>query len=68
MSEPKAQAKKTVEVVAGVHHWTVADDRLDGLRSDAYAVVDADGTVTLIDPLPIDEKALRKLGDRKSVV
>ncbi|MBN8472902.1 MBL fold metallo-hydrolase [Corallococcus exiguus] len=68
MSEPKAQAKKTVEIVPGVHHWTVSDDRLGGIRSDAYAVVDDDGTVTLIDPLPIDEKLLRKLGDIDAIV
>ncbi|RKH56824.1 MBL fold metallo-hydrolase [Corallococcus llansteffanensis] len=68
MSEPKAQAKKTVEVVPGVHHWTVADDRMGGSRSDAYAVVDEDGTVTLIDPLPIDEKALLKLGNLEAIV
>ncbi|RYZ36173.1 MAG: MBL fold metallo-hydrolase [Myxococcaceae bacterium] len=68
MSEPKAQAKKTDEVVPGVHHWTVKDDRLGGIRSDAYAVVDEDGTVTLIDPLPIDEEALRRLGNLEAIV
>jgi hypothetical protein len=68
MSEPKAQAKKTTEIVPGVHHWTVEDDRIDGLRSDAYALVDVDGTVTLVDPLPIDEAVLRKLGKLDAIV
>ncbi|XXF78712.1 MBL fold metallo-hydrolase [Myxococcaceae bacterium GXIMD 01537] len=67
MSEPKAQAHKTTEVVPGVHRWHVHDDRI-GSGSDAYAVVDADGTVTLIDPLPIDESVLTKLGKVTAIV
>jgi hypothetical protein len=68
MSEPKAKARKTVEVVPGVHHWSVHDDRIGGASSDAYAVVDEDGAVTLIDPLPIDEQALRRLGNIAAIV
>ncbi|MBJ6763622.1 MBL fold metallo-hydrolase [Myxococcaceae bacterium JPH2] len=68
MSEPKAKARKTMEVVRGVHHWTLADERIGGMRSDAYAVVDEDGAVTLIDPLPIDEQSLRRLGSIVGIV
>lgn len=68
MSEPKGKARQVVEVVPGVHHWTLSDDRIGGTRSDAYAVVDEDGAVVLIDPLPVDEAALRKLGKVSAIV
>lgn len=68
MSEPRSKAKRLVEVVPGVHHWTLSDDRIGGGRSDAYAVVDADGAVVLIDPLPIDEAALSRLGKVSAIV
>ncbi|MFP2912956.1 MBL fold metallo-hydrolase [Pyxidicoccus sp. 3LFB2] len=68
MSEPKGKAKEVVEVVPGIHHWTLSDDRIGGSRSDAYAVVDEDGAVVLIDPLPIDEAALRALGNVVAII
>ncbi len=68
MSEPKERAHDTVQVIPGVHRWTVSDDRIGGARSDAYAVVAEDGAVTLLDPLPIDEKALRELGRVEAIV
>ncbi len=68
MSEPKERAHRTVQVVPGIHRWSVRDDRIGGVESDAYAVVAEDGAVTLIDPLPIDEKALRKLGRVEAIV
>jgi hypothetical protein len=67
MSEPKAKAKELEEVVPGVYNWHVEDERI-GTRSDAYAVVDRDGAVVLIDPLPIDEKLLRPLGTLTAIV
>jgi hypothetical protein len=67
MSEPKARAKELEEVVPGVYNWHVEDERV-GVRSDAYAVVDRDGAVVLIDPLPIDEKLLRPLGTLTAIV
>jgi hypothetical protein len=67
MSEPKATAKELEEVVPGVYNWHVEDERI-GTRSDAYAVVDRDGAVVLIDPLPIDEKLLRPLGTLTAIV
>ena len=68
MSEPKARAKNLKEVVPGVYNWHVRDDRIGGARSDAYAVVDLDGAVVLVDPLPIDEKLLRPLGTIAAIV
>jgi len=67
MSEPKAKARRTVEVVPGVHRWHIHDERIDS-GSDAHAVVDADGTVVLIDPLPIDEAQLQKLGTVAAII
>ena len=64
---PKAKAKELEEVVPGVYNWHVEDERI-GARSDAYAVVDRDGAVVLIDPLPIDEKLLRPLGTLTAIV
>jgi len=59
MSEPRTRAQRIQEVIPGVWRWCVRDDRIDA-ESDAYAVVDAGGA-TLIDPLPLAEKALRRL-------
>jgi hypothetical protein len=67
MSEPKAKASSLLEVVPGVYNWYVQDDRI-GARSDAYAVVDRDGAVVLIDPLPIDESLLQPLGTLTAIV
>ncbi len=60
MSEPTSKAKTVTQVVPGVWHWHLWDDRID-FESDAYAVAGAEGVV-LIDPLPLQEKALGKLG------
>src|SRR5512144_2680319 len=59
MSEPNAVAETVEEVVAGVWRWHVWDDRID-FESDAHAVSDEGGTV-LIDPLPLQENAPKKL-------
>ena len=59
MSEPKSVAETVEEVVPGVWRWHVWDDRID-FESDAHAVSDEGGTV-LIDPLPLQENALKKL-------
>lgn len=67
MSEPSSHARKIIRVVPTVHRWRVRDSRLGGGESDAYAVV-ADGWVTLIDPLPVKEAELRRLGKIKGIV
>ena len=59
MSEPRTRAQRIQEVIPGVWRWFVLDDRINA-QSDAHAVVEAGGTI-LIDPLPLAEKALRRL-------
>jgi len=67
MTEPNAQARKIVRVVPTVHRWRVHDDRIGGEESDAYAVVRS-GRVTLIDPLPVRESELQRLGQIEAIV
>jgi glyoxylase-like metal-dependent hydrolase (beta-lactamase superfamily II) len=65
MSEPKAIAHKAEEIVPGVWRWAVHDDRID-FESDAHAVVES-GRVVLIDPLPLEDSALRRLGTVEAI-
>ena len=67
MSEPTGHARKIIRVVPTVHRWRVHDDRIGGASSDAYAVVN-EGRVTLIDPLPVDENEIRRLGRVTSIL
>jgi glyoxylase-like metal-dependent hydrolase (beta-lactamase superfamily II) len=61
MTEPRAVAAVVEEVVSGVWHWRIADERIGGGTSAAHAVEGAGGVV-LIDPLPLAEEALERLG------
>jgi glyoxylase-like metal-dependent hydrolase (beta-lactamase superfamily II) len=65
MSEPKTIAQNAEEIVSGVWRWTVHDDRID-FESDAHAVVEG-GRVVLIDPLPLEEAALKRLGTVEAI-
>ena len=65
MSEPKTMAKNAEEVVPGVWRWFVLDDRIDS-ESDAHAVVE-NGRVVLIDPLPLEDTALKRLGSIEAI-
>ncbi len=65
MSEPKVQARTVRTVVPGVFHWTLIDNRIK-FRSDAYAVM-FDGRAVLIDPLPLADRALARLGDVEAI-
>jgi metallo-beta-lactamase superfamily protein len=60
MGEPTEVAQAVEEVVPGVWHWRVHDDRIDFL-SAAHALASGDGVV-LIDPLPLAPAALAGLG------
>jgi hypothetical protein len=53
-------AEAIEQVVPGVWRWSVWDDRID-FESDAHAVVGDAGAV-LIDPLPLRDEALARLG------
>ncbi|TMJ95509.1 MAG: MBL fold metallo-hydrolase [Actinobacteria bacterium] len=59
MSEPTAVADHVEEVVPGVWHWSLHDDRIDFVSS-AHAVSGPNGTI-LIDPLPLAEEPLKSL-------
>jgi glyoxylase-like metal-dependent hydrolase (beta-lactamase superfamily II) len=59
VSEPSAIAAAVEEVVPGLWHWSVWDDRIDA-ESHAHAVSDGESRV-LIDPLPLEPEALRAL-------
>ncbi len=67
MSEPRASARRIVAVVPDVHRWSVADDRIGGAESDAYAVAEG-GHLTLVDPLPVDPALLSRLGEVEAIV
>ena len=60
MPEPKGVAKLVGEVAPGVYRFTMHDDRID-FESDGYVVVEKDRAV-LIDPLPMNQRDLKKLG------
>ncbi len=66
MSEPKTVAKSFDEVVPGLHHYQIQDERINH-TSDAFALVDG-GKVVLIDPLPIEAAALERLGPIAAIV
>lgn len=61
MSEPRAIAPDVEEVVPGVWHWAVRDDRIGGFLSAAHALEVA-GEVVLIDPLPLAPAAFEGFG------
>lgn len=59
MSEPQAVAEEMDEVVPGIWHWSIWDERIDA-RSHAHALSTPEGSV-LIDPLPLVPQALQRL-------
>lgn len=62
MSEPEAVAQEVEEVVPGVWHWSVHDERIDFI-SAAHAVAGV-----LIDPLPLAPDAFARLGEVSAIV
>jgi hypothetical protein len=65
VSEPKAVAERAEEVVPGLWHWQIHDDRIDFVSS-SHALRTEQGTV-LIDPLPLAPEAFGALGDISAV-
>jgi hypothetical protein len=61
VSEPQAVADRADEVVPGVWHWSVADERIGGFVSSAHAFA-GEGGVVLVDPLPLGGDADEPLG------
>jgi hypothetical protein len=60
MSAPSAVADRAEEVVPGVWHWSLHDERIDFVGS-SHAISAPEGTV-LIDPHALAEDALARLG------
>jgi len=66
MSEPKTMARSVTEVVPGLFHYTIEDERIK-TQSHGYALV-AYGKVALIDPLPLDPAQIARLGKVETIV
>jgi glyoxylase-like metal-dependent hydrolase (beta-lactamase superfamily II) len=66
VSEPRTVAREILEVVPGVWHWRIHDERIDFL-SAAHAVR-VDGGTVLVDPLPVGSGELAKLGNVMAIV
>jgi glyoxylase-like metal-dependent hydrolase (beta-lactamase superfamily II) len=60
VTEPKTIATSVEEVVPGVWHWSIHDDRINYI-SASHAVSSDDGTV-LIDPVRLTDEAFGGLG------
>lgn len=66
MSGPKTIARTTTEVVPGLFHYKIDDERIK-TQSDAYALA-RDGKVVLVDPLPLLASQLSRLGRVEAIV
>jgi glyoxylase-like metal-dependent hydrolase (beta-lactamase superfamily II) len=62
MAEPKARADKIEYLFPWLLHWTIADERIGGFRSDAFAVQTHDGLM-VIDPVPLEDHLQAELKD-----
>ncbi len=67
MSEPKAVAERTEQVVPDVRLWSIEDERIGGFTSVAHAV-SHDGEVVLVDPLPLAAGARDEIGNATAIV
>jgi glyoxylase-like metal-dependent hydrolase (beta-lactamase superfamily II) len=66
MSEPNTVVSRIDEVIRGVWHWRLQDDRIGGHTSAAHAVATSGGAV-LIDPLPLADDALEQLAPVEAI-
>jgi hypothetical protein len=66
MSEPKTIARSLTEIVPGLFYYTIEDERIK-THSHAYALV-RNGRVALIDPLPLDQEQLARLGTVETIL
>jgi glyoxylase-like metal-dependent hydrolase (beta-lactamase superfamily II) len=66
MTEPKTIARSIAEIVPGLFHFSIQDERIKS-QSDAYALV-ANDRVTLVDPILLDPTQLQRLGKVEAVV
>jgi len=69
LSEPRACAASIATLAPDRRHWCVADERIGGVRSEAYAVRDGPAALwVLIDPLPLTADALEALCPVQAIV
>jgi len=66
MSEPRAIADGVQELIPGLFHYRVHDERID-FPSEAFVVGTASGVV-LVDPLPLDDATVTRLGAVEAIV
>jgi len=67
MSEPSTVAQSLEDVVPGVFHWRISDERIGGHTSASHALLTGDGSV-LVDPLPLAPEALMELRPVNAIV
>lgn len=67
VGEPTAVAQEAWEIVPGLWHWNVDDERIGGFIGASHAVATDEGTV-LVDPHPLAEDALAGLGEIAAIV
>ncbi len=60
MAEPKARADRIESLFPWLLHWTIADERIGGFRSDAFAV-QTPGCLMVIDPVPLEDHLMAEL-------
>jgi glyoxylase-like metal-dependent hydrolase (beta-lactamase superfamily II) len=67
MAEPSTRADRIDFLFPWLLHWTIADERIGGFRSDAFAV-ESPGGLVVIDPLPLEEPLQKKLKSVAGIV
>jgi glyoxylase-like metal-dependent hydrolase (beta-lactamase superfamily II) len=67
VSEPKAIAERAEEILPGLWHWQLADERIGGHLGAAHAVRSDGGGVVLIDPLPLAGEGVAGLGTTEAI-
>jgi glyoxylase-like metal-dependent hydrolase (beta-lactamase superfamily II) len=67
MAEPKTRAAQIDSLFPWLRHWTIADERHGGFRSDAFAVQTPEGLV-VIDPLPLANEIAAELKGIHAVI
>lgn len=60
MAEPKARATDIEYLFPWLLHWTIADERIGGFRSDAFALRTPEGLM-VIDPVPLTDRLQAEL-------
>ena len=62
MAEPKARADVIDSLFPWLLHWSIADERIGGFRSDAFALQTPEGLM-VIDPVPLADRVQARLSE-----